>query len=106
MAANEALTGNRPSPVGLDTRDRRRVTAQICRVEEVFVIAFARIHAREAAALPARIAVNSVVYDSRTLEQGARGCARPSQATNKLGHLRSFWSVLKSTPVIECKLAP
>ena len=48
MEANEALTGNRPAPVGLDTRDRRRVTAEICSLAEVFVIAFARIHSREA----------------------------------------------------------
>ena len=53
----------------LDTRHRWRVTAQICRLAKAFVIAFARIQSRDAGAVRARLAVDSVDYDDRTLEQ-------------------------------------
>ena len=53
-------------------------TAQIRRLAEVFVIAFACIHSREAGARSVRIAADSADYDDRTLEQervDARGFA-------------------------------
>ena len=42
IEADESLASNRPSPLRVDTRQRRRVSTQNRRLAWVFVIAFAR----------------------------------------------------------------
>jgi hypothetical protein len=64
--ADELLNGARRHRSGVDTRRRRRVTAKIGRLAEVFGIAFARNPLGKRADSPVRIAFDFAVYDYRT----------------------------------------